>query len=471
MRLERQHRLSSSTQDEARPRRHSQGMTKRAIVVGGSIGGLLAGRVLAEVCHEVVLVERGELVDAPLPRAGVPQGQHAHGLLAGGLAALEELLPGLCRELEQSGCPSGDNLLDAAWVLAGRRLARGDSGVRGMTIARPLLEHAIRRRVLALPNVSIRAGTRVLGLGHTAGKVTGVRLAAERGAEQQLTADLVVDASGRHSLLPEWLTAMGLAAPRIEEVALETRYASRTYRRRPHHLNGGIALCLVSSRKVPRGGIALALDAERWLVSQYALGGAQPPRDHASFLAFARTLSSPALAELLQDSEPLGEAHTLRFPSSIRRHYAEMRDFPQGLLVCGDALASFNPTFGQGITVAAKQAVLLRRLCRHVALPELGKVFVEQATPIVDVAWNAAVGPAFAYPGVAGRLTLKMRLANAYLPRVVARAHEDVQVATALLRVMQFLAPPASLFAPRLLFRVLAGVPADAAPAASPVTG
>lgn len=446
-------------------------MTKSAVVVGGSIGGLLAGLALAEVCREVVLVERGELVDAPLPRAGVPQGQHAHGLLAGGLAALEELLPGLCRELEQSGCPSGDNLRDAAWVLAGRRLARGDSGVRGMAIARPLLEHAIRRRVLALPNVSIRAGTRVLGLRQTAGRVTGVRLAAEHGAERQLTTDLVVDASGRHSVLPEWLTAVGLAAPRVEEIALETRYVSRTYRRRPHHLNGGIALCLVSSRKVPRGGIALALDGERWLVSQYALGGAQPPRDHASFLGFARTLSSPALAELLQDSEPLGEAYTLRFPSSIRRHYHEMRDFPQGLLVCGDALASFNPTFGQGITVAAKQAVLLRGLCRHVTLPELGKVFVEQAAPIVDVAWNAAVGPAFAFPGVAGRPTLKMRLANAYLPRVVARAHEDVQVATALLRVMQFLAPPASLFAPRLLFRVLVGTSADADPAASPATG
>jgi 2-polyprenyl-6-methoxyphenol hydroxylase-like FAD-dependent oxidoreductase len=446
-------------------------MTKRAVVVGGSIGGLLAGLVLAEVCGEVVLVERGELVDAPLPRAGVPQGQHAHGLLAGGLAALEQLLPGICRELEQLGCPSGDNLRDASWVFAGRRLARGDSGVRGMTMARPLLEHAIRSRVLALPNVSIRAGTRVLGLRYTAGRVTGVRLAAKPGAEEQITAELVVDASGRHSLLPEWLAAVGLVGPRIEEVALETRYVSRIYRRLPHHLNGGIALCLVASRKLPRGGVALALDQERWLVSQYALGGERPPQDHASFVAFARTLSSPALAELLEDTEPLGEAHSLRFPSSIRRHYEQMRDFPQGLLVCGDALASFNPTFGQGITVAAKQAVLLRGLCRRVALPELGKVFVEQAAPIVDVAWSAAVGPALAYPGVRGRMTLKMRLANAYLPRVIARAHEDVQVATALLRVMQFLAPPASLFAPRFLFRVLAGTSADADRAASPVTG
>lgn len=429
-------------------------MTKVAVVVGGSIGGLLAGQVLAEVCDQVVLVERGELPDAAVPRAGVPQGGHAHGLLAGGLAALEQLLPGLCQELEQSGCPTGDNLRDAAWVFAGERLARGDSGVRGMTVARPLLEHVIRRRVAQLPNVSIRAGTRVLGLRYEAGSVTGVRIASARGVEEELSANLVVDASGRHSELPEWLAALGLARPRIEEVSLETHYVSRTYARYPHHLSGGIALALVANPRVPRGGIALALEQDRWIVSQYALGGARPPRDHAGFVGFARTLSSPALAELLEGTEPLGEARTLRFPSSIRRHYARLRDFPNGLLVCADALASFNPTFGQGITVAAKQAVLLRDLCRRLPLAELGKVFLQQAAPIVDVAWSTSVGPAFQYPGVVGRPTLRMRIANAYLPHVVTRAHRDVQVATALLQVMQFLAPPRTLFAPAIMLRL-----------------
>jgi 2-polyprenyl-6-methoxyphenol hydroxylase-like FAD-dependent oxidoreductase len=429
-------------------------MTKLAVVVGGSIGGLLTGLVLAEVCENVVLVERGQLPDSPVPRSGVPQGQHAHGLLAGGLAALEQLLPGLGRELAQSGCPSGDNLRDAAWVLAGRRLARGDSGVRGMTVARPLLEHAIRSRVARLPNLSIRGNTRVVGLHCRAGRVIGVRAAPAPGVEERLAADLVVDASGRHSELPKWLAAMGCAAPRVEKVVLETHYASRTYARRPHHLSGGIALALVAHAKVPRGGIALALDEQHWIVSQYALGGARPPRDPAGFVGFARTLSSPALAELLEDSEPLSDTRTMRFPSSIRRHYDKMRELPKGLLVCGDALASFNPTFGQGLTIAAIQAVLLRDLCRRVALPELGKVFLEQAAPIVDVAWNASVGPAFSYPGVVGRPTLRMRLANAYLPFVIAKAHEDVFVATALLEVMQFLAPPGRLFAPGIMRRL-----------------
>jgi len=416
----------------------------------------LAGLVLAEVCDEVVLVERGELPDTPAPRAGVPQGMHAHGLLAGGLAALEQLLPGLCRELEQRGCPTGDNLRDAAWVFSGRRLALGDSGVHGMTVARPVLEHAIRRRVAELPNLSIRTGARVKGLLYDAGRVRGVRVApALGGAEEELPSDLVVDASGRHSQLPEWLAALGLAPPRIEEVALETHYASRIYSRRPHHLNGGIALIVVSDPESPRGGIAVALDEQRWIVSQYGMGGERPPQDHAGFVGFARTLASSALAEILEDAEPLGETRTLRFPSSIRRHYDKMRDFPQGLVVCADALASFNPTFGQGITVAARQALLLRDLCTRVALAKLGKVFLSRAAPIVDVAWNASVGRTFLYPGVVGRPTLKMRIANAYLPRVVARAHEDAEVATALLKVMHFLAPPRSLFAPGVMLRAL----------------
>lgn len=431
-------------------------MKNVAVVIGGSIGGLLAARALAEVCDEVLLLERGELPDEAAPRPGVPQGMHAHGLLAGGLAALEQLLPGLCRELEQAGCPTGDNLRDAAWILSGRRLAIGESGVRGMTLARPVLEHAIRRRVAALPNLRIRTGARVEGLLLAAGRVKGVRVALARaGAEEELAADLVVDASGRYSSMPEWLAALGLAPPRTEEVALETHYVSRIYARRPHHLNGAIALIAVSSPDAPRGGVALALDERRWIVSQYAMGEGRPPQDHAGFVAFARTLKSPALAEMLEDAEPLSEARTLRFPSSIRRRYDQMRDLPQGLLVCADALASFNPTFAQGITVAAMEALLLRDLCARVPLAELGKTFLRRATPIVDVAWNASVGRMFLYPGVAGRPTLKMRIANAYLPRVVARAHEDAEVATALLEVMHFLAPPGSLFAPWVMSRVL----------------
>jgi hypothetical protein len=242
----------------------------------------------------------------------------------------------------------------------------------------------------------------------------------------------------------------------VDELALETHYVTRIYSRRPQHLSGGIALVVVSDPETPRGGIALALDERRWIVSQYSMDGARPPRDHAAFVEFSRTLPGSQLTEILTDAQPLGEAATLRFPSSLRRRYERLRRFPDGLLALGDAIASFNPTFGQGITVAAKQALLLREIGARAAQHGAGSDFLHRAARITDIAWDACVGRLFWYPGVVPRPTLKMRLAHRYLPRVVARGHEDVVVATALLEVMQFLAPPASLFGWPVLRRVLA---------------
>jgi 2-polyprenyl-6-methoxyphenol hydroxylase-like FAD-dependent oxidoreductase len=423
------------------------------VVIGGSIAGLLSARAAADAFDDVLVLERGELPDDPIPRSTAPQGAHAHGLLAGGLDALEDLLPGLTTELMRSGCPTGDNLRDAAWIFGGRRLAIGESGVRGMTLSRPLLESTIRDRVRRLPNVQIRTNVRCHGLVAAQTRITGVRVAMD-GVAHELAADLVVDASGRNSKLIEWLVELGFPAPPVDEVEVDTHYVTRVYSRRPQHLAGGIAVAVVSDPQTPRGGIALALDDRSWIVSQYSIGGTRPPRDHAGFVEFSRTLPGPQLTEILGDAEPLGEAATLRFPSSLRRRYERVHPWPDGLVVVGDAMASFHPTFGQGITVAAKQALILRELGARIPLHGVGREFLQRAARIRDIAWNGAVGRLLSYPGVVGRPTLKMRLAQRYLPRVIARAHDDVVVATALLEVMQFLAPPESLFEWRVLRRV-----------------
>jgi len=428
-------------------------MAKTAIVVGGSIAGLLAARALADAFDEVLVLERCDLAEESTARRGVPQAAHAHGILAGGLAALEDLLPGLTGQLRSSGCPTGDNLRDAAWVFGGRRLALGESGVPGMTLGRPVLESAIRARVRQLPRVRISTGVRCAGLLSTNGKITGVRV-TRNGREEPLSADLVVDASGRSSKLSEWLERLGFVAPTVDEVTLETHYVTRVYSRLPRHLAGGMALIVVSDAAAPRGGIALALDERRWIVSQYSMGAGRPPVDHAGFVEFSKTLAGPQLAEILGDAQPLGEHATMRFPSSIRRYYERLRRFPDGLVVVGDAVASFNPTFGQGITVAAKQAVLLRQLAARGA-KVAGRDFARRAARIVDVAWVASTARLISYPGAAGRRTLKMRVAQRYLPRVIARAHEDPVVAGALLRAMQFLAPPGHLFSWPILSRIL----------------
>jgi pimeloyl-ACP methyl ester carboxylesterase/DNA-binding CsgD family transcriptional regulator/2-polyprenyl-6-methoxyphenol hydroxylase-like FAD-dependent oxidoreductase len=404
---------------------------RRAIVFGASISGLLAARALSSHFAEVLLLERAELPAGPEHRSTVPQGRHAHGLLAGGIEAIERLLPGLVAELLSQGCPSGDNLHDLSWIFGGARLAVGESGVRGLTLARPVLEHAIRARVLSLPGVRLRTGTRVSGLVVRDGRITGARAIAPDSGEETVNADVIVDATGRGSRLPELLQQAGYAPPRLEEVALETNYVSRSYARTEAHAACGVGVLLVSSPQVPRGGLALALDARTWIVSQYALGSVRPPLDPAGYLDFARSLAGPQLARLLETSRPLDEPATMKFAASRRLHYEQLRRLPEGLFVCGDALASFNPTFGQGITVAALQAEQLAALGARVAEPGANRRFLRRASAIVDGAWNTAAGRSFQYQGVRGRPTFAMRVANAYLSRVVARAHSDLSIARA----------------------------------------
>lgn len=255
--------------------------------------------------------------------------------------------------------------------------------------------------------------------------------------------------------MPEFLEEAGYTAPRIEEVALATNYVSRTYARTEAHAAYGVGVLLVSSPEVPRGGVALAIDERTWLVSQHGLGSVRPPLDPAGYLGFARSLSGPQLARLIETSEPLDDAATMKFASNRRLHYGELHRLPDGLFICGDAFASFNPTFAQGMTVAALQAERLESMGRGVTEPGANRRFLRQASEIIDVAWNTAAGRSFAYEGVGGRPTLAMRVSNAYVPRVVACAISDVTVATALLRTMHFLSPPRSIFAPAILAKVL----------------
>src|SRR3569833_853474 len=238
-------------------------MTNKAVVIGGSIAGLLSACALAETFDDVLVLERGEFSEEAAVRTSVPQGAHAHGVLAGGLRALEALLPGLTEELLQRGCPSGDILREAAWVFGGLRLAIGDSGVRGMTLGRPLLEHVIRERVRALRNVRIQTNGRCGGLIAADARIVGVRASID-GVDQQVAADLAVDASGRNSKLTAWLFPLGFAPPAVDEVELETHFVSRVFLRLPLHLAGGFAVVVVSYPLMPLGGIAVALDERRW---------------------------------------------------------------------------------------------------------------------------------------------------------------------------------------------------------------
>ena len=429
-----------------------------AIVIGASMGGLLAARALADFFARVTIVERDSLPAFGEHRKGVPQGQHAHGLLARGREILEDFLPGLTAELVAKGAQTGEVSADALWHCAGDYLAPAHGGLTGILLSRPLLEGQVRARVLALANVAIVDGRDVLGLtaAENRARVTGVRVRRPVGGEDELGADLVVDASGRAAKSRVWLEALGYAAPEQEEVRIGLTYTSRLYRRRPEHLGGKHGVVVTTQPPNTRGGVVLAIEGDRWIASATDYFGEQAPADPAGFEAFLAGLPSRAIYDLVRTAEPVSDFTTFKFPGSTRNHYEKLKRFPEGYLVFGDAISRFNPAFGQGMTSAALQAAALRD-CLGQGGRELWRPFFRRAARVVDAPWSIAVGADLAFARTEGRRGPMVNFLNWYIGKLHRAAHRDPVVALAFHKVANLIAPPPSILSPRIAWRVLRG--------------
>lgn len=448
----------------------------RAVVLGGSIAGLLAARVLADTHAEVVVVERDELSHAAEHRRGVPQSRHIHALLARGQQALEELFDGLTTELVDLGAPAGDMLQDLRASFGGHPLQRGPSGLLALQASRPMLEAVLRARVHALPSVTFMDRCDVAGLITTSdrSRVIGARVIRrlDGSAEQTVTADLVVDATGRGSRTPVWLEMLGYPPPPVERVRIGLGYASRTYRLVPGLLDGDLGILTAPTPDHPRGGALAAIENDRVLVTLFGILGDHPPTDPGGFTDFAATLQFPDISQALRDTVPLDEPVAFRHPTSVRHRYERLLRFPEGLLVMGDAMCTFNPVYGQGMSVAALQALALRAHLQQHTTPQPIR-FLRQIGRIADVPWNMATGGDLAFPNVAGRRTMQMRLLNKYLNKLLAAAAHDPWLGRAFLRVAGLVDPPRTLLAPGVTARVLRARPRRSswAPAEGPDNG
>ena len=438
-----------------------QPIGKHAVVLGASMAGLTAARVLADTYERVTVLERDTLPATAAHRKGVPQSRHAHGLLAAGRIALEELFPGLTDELVANGALPGDLQAEARWYNYGLRLCPAPRDLRGIALSRPLLEGCVRERVRALPNVRVVDRCDAAGLVGTPDgrRVRGVRVLrrADSSAEEVLEADLVVDATGRGSRSPLWLEALGSPRPAEAEVRVGGANASRVYRRRRDHADGDRAVVVAATVERPRGGVMLAMEGDRWMVTLNGYLGQRPPTDPDGFVAFAAGLPTSDIFEVISDAEPLGEVLPARYPASVRRRYERLDRFPEGYLVVGDAVCGFNPIYGQGMSVAALEALTLRECLRADPATGLARRFFAKAARIVDIPWGIAVGADLRFPGIHGARTAKVRLVNAYLARFHVAAATDPVLGRAFLRVVNLKDRPESLLGPTIALRVLRG--------------
>ena len=421
------------------------------------MAGLLAARVLSDHFTEVVLLERDVFPDTATDRKGVPQGRHAHALLSAGRQTLEDLFPGFADELIAKGGLRMD-LKQVRWFDNGGYQARA-TGIHALGGSRPFLESHVRTRVRALANVRLVDATDVdsLVMSTDNRRVEGIRTVRKNGGQHDtIECQLAVDASGRGSQTPAWLQAAGYPKPVEEVVTVSLGYSTRVFRRKASDVDSDMAVVIPSAPPGRRGAAMLALEGDRWMVTLFGMLGDHPPTDHHGYLEFARSLPAPDIYNVIRDAEALTDAHPFKYPASCRRRYEGLDRFPEGYLVFGDAICSFNPIYGQGMSVAALQARALAASLNG-GSDGLAKRFFAAAAKVVDNPWLMAVGGDLRYPSVEGPRTAMGNFVNWYLAKLQIASRKDPTLTLAFHTVANLLADPPTLLKPNVAFRVARG--------------
>jgi 2-polyprenyl-6-methoxyphenol hydroxylase-like FAD-dependent oxidoreductase/ketosteroid isomerase-like protein len=432
-----------------------------AVVLGASMGGLLAARVLADFYERVTLVERDTLPTNPENRRGVPQGRLIHAIQARGTSILEELFPGFVDGLTAMGveCWDDGDLSKLHLVLGGHPLVRSGIAPDAPSVlfpSRPLLEWSVRQRVKAIPNVTFLEGHDVLGLMTTSDltRVTGARVSGHaEDHETTLSADLVVDATGRGSRTPVFLEQLGYGRPAEDELVVQLAYACQLLRSTPSAVREHMVAMFPEPGRPRMFGFA-RYENDTCMLAVGTMAGAEPPKRLAELLDYAADFAPAHVLDAARNAEPIGGVVHHRVPSNRWRRYDKMRRFPDGLLVVGDAVCSFNPIYGQGMTVAAIEATVLRDCLRR-GSDRLPQRFFRATAKKVRVAWQTAVGSDLALPEVAGPRPISMRISNAFIERVATASEVDVVVAGQFMRVTTMVDAPIWLLRPSILLRVM----------------
>lgn len=433
---------------------------RHAIVLGGSMAGLGTARALTNHFERVTLVERDELPTTTQSRKGVPQGQHAHGLLPSGYRILVDYFPGLMDEMVADGAIRGDLTGDFLWYQYGAWKLRADCGLEAIVVSRPHLERKVHERVLGLPKVTVLQGHdgEEPVFDAASGRVTGLRIKNRANGETKtLDADLIVDALGRGSPSPKWLAGWGFGDVAETSVQVDVGYATGVFERRPGDLYGSMgAIIAGTAPHSTRLAAILGAEGNRWIIT---LGGCLrdfPPTELSEWKEFARALPTSDVLDLVKDREPMEPLKSYRFPANRHRHYERLERFPQGYLVIGDAVCSFNPIYGQGMSVALTEARALDE-CLAAGDADLAKRFFTEASKIIASPWAIATGEDYRYPQVEGRRPPGFALISRYMERAHRVATKDPVVLRRFFEVASLLATPPSMMAPEIAWRVLVG--------------
>ncbi|MFG2848384.1 NAD(P)/FAD-dependent oxidoreductase [Kitasatospora sp. NPDC048296] len=447
-----------------------------AVVIGGGLAGVVAAWALRGSAERIVVVERDRYPDEPRFRAGVPQGRHAHLVLEAGHRALEEMMPGIKQELSAAGAHQVAVSGDLKWLSSAGWMADYPARLGFLSCTRPVLDKLILDRVRTEPSIEFLEGTDVVGLLGSAGAVTGVKVrerGPERGSERDaerdpgqnagrgevrdIPAELVVDASGRSTSVPKWLAELGCRPVPEERVDAGVAYSSQLFHRPPGVDLGYQAIYLqTKAPDKPRMGVLLPVEGDRWIVSLAGMRGAEPEPGEEGFTKHLAQLRDPGLRDALRDAEPAGEVRGFLPGPGVRRHYE--RGGPEGLVVVGDAASTFNPVYGQGVTVSLFCAQALRRTAlRHGGIGHATARDAQREIAAVSKnAWMMSCAEDVRFAATTGGPSgALIRIQHRFLDRVLAGATRNPEVTEAFHEVLSLVAPPSLFFRPSVLAAVL----------------
>jgi putative effector of murein hydrolase LrgA (UPF0299 family) len=280
----------------------------RAIVVGSGLAGLSAARALSDRFRQVLILDRDELPNGATPRSGVPQDKQPHGLLRGGLEALEQLFPGFGNELRQAGAVPFDQGFDVLNEIAGEgpwpriKLDRPT-----YSMSRPLIELTLRRQVEGLRNVEVRGGSRVLNIigASDTGAATDICYRRRDGKVETLQSDLIIDASGNGSLTLQFLKASGRRLPKETSIGVNMRYASALFEKADIQDGYKIAYTFPDAPAENRGGLIMLAENGTYQVVLIGRGEDIPPINEIEFRRYARDLRTPTIYNAIKHARRL----------------------------------------------------------------------------------------------------------------------------------------------------------------------
>jgi len=427
---------------------------KHAVVIGAGIAGLLAAAALADAFDEITIIEKDALPESPRFRSGVAQGAHVHTLLGYGVEAMDSLLPGVMADLYCAGAVKIQRNFDIWFHDTLGPTPIRDVGILTPSVTRPLLEHVIRQRVLALNNVNIRDSTKMLDFeSDEQGRVLAVQVLSNDISES-IAADLFVECSGRASSLAGWLSTQGFGEVPSQRLKILMGYTSGFFRL-PEDVARNAKACLMMA--VPPGYRAAYLtpvDGDMWLATMYGRGRDFAPRDHAGFVAWAKGLPHPVVHDMLVRAEPVSDLKTYKIPFGIWYRYDQMSNFPRGLIPMGEALTSFNPMYGQGMSLAAGQALSLREAIAGGLDSDLSMRYFEKCHALNSAGWSVMETRDFAYDCTSGDRPADLEARWQSAAEIRQLAETDSEVHTLSVRVTHLLESPSELAHPEILDKI-----------------